>query len=228
MDIEHVIDFHTHTLLSDGALCPAELGRRAEVAGYLFLGFADHADHGTMETIITQARTSAFSLNGHFGEMVILPGVELTHVPPSLIADGVKRARDLGASHVVVHGETITEPVAPGTNMAAIMGGADILAHPGFITEEEMALAAERDVFVELSARKGHCLLNGRIVNLARRFGTKLVINSDGHAPGDYLTPFWQHMVGLGAGLSQEEYEDLFSGALELAKKFQSRLISSC
>lgn len=224
MEALPVIDFHTHCLLSDGALCPAELARRVAVAGYKVLGLADHADPGTIATIVERARLSALTLNGH-QDVIILPGVELTHVPPSLIADLVREARHLGASHVVVHGESLVEPVAPGTNRAAILAGADILAHPGFLTEEEAALAAERGVYLELSARKGHCLANGHTVNLARKYGAKLLVNSDGHAPGDYLTPDFQRAVALGAGLTHEEYLAMMIEAAALTDRFIERLL---
>ncbi len=218
-----VIDFHTHCLLSDGVLCPAELTRRVEVGGYTVLGLADHADPGTLSGIVERARASALALNGHQG-VTVLPGVEITHVPPALIGDLVKKARDLGASHVVVHGESLVEPVAPGTNLAAILAGADILAHPGLLTGEEAALAAERGVFLELSARKGHGLANGLTVNLARRYGAKLLVNSDGHAPGDYLTPAFQRAVALGAGLTHDEYLAMMADAARLAGIFEARL----
>lgn len=219
-----VIDFHTHCLLSDGVLCPAELGRRVRVGGYAVLGLADHADPGTMPDIIRRARASALALNGHMDGLTILPGVEITHVPPALIADIVREARDLGASHVVVHGESIVEPVAPGTNRAAIEAGADILAHPGLLTEAEAALAAEKGVYVELSGRGGHSLGNGLIAALSRRHRFRLVINSDGHAPGDYLTPTRQRQVALGAGLSEDEFAVIMEGAAELAEVFKKRL----
>ena len=219
-----VIDFHTHCLLSDGVLCPAELARRVLVSGYSVLGLADHADPGTMPAIIERARASALALNGHMEGLTILPGVEITHVPPALIGDLIKKARDLGASHVVVHGESIVEPVAPGTNRAAILGGADILAHPGLLTEEETALAAERGVRLELSGRGGHGLANGLTANLARVHGARLLVNSDGHAPGDWLTPERQRAVALGAGLSQSEYLALMADAGELAQLYLGRV----
>lgn len=223
MDALPVIDFHTHSLLSDGALCPAELTRRVAVSGYAVLGLADHADPGTLALIVERSRLSALTLNGH-QEVIVLPGVEITHVPPSLIADLVDEARHLGASHVVMHGESLVEPVAPGTNKAAILAGVDILAHPGLLTDEEAALAAERGVYLELSSRKGHGLANGRTVNLARKHGAKLLINSDGHAPGDWLTPDFQRAVALGAGLDENEYRDLMTEAARLAERFLKRL----
>ena len=218
-----VIDFHTHCLLSDGVLCPAEHARRVKVSGYEVIGLADHVDPGTMPWVIETGRASARALNGQMG-LSILPGVELTHVPPALIADEVKRARDLGATHVVVHGETIVEPVAPGTNLAAIRAGADILAHPGLLTEEEAALAAERGVRLELSSRGGHSLTNGLVASLASKHGASLLVNSDGHTPGDWLTPELQRNVALGAGLTQDQYEKIMAGASELAAVFLARL----
>ena len=40
----NVIDFHTHTILSDGELIASELVRRACNIGYRAIGLADHAD----------------------------------------------------------------------------------------------------------------------------------------------------------------------------------------
>lgn len=219
-----VIDLHTHTLLSDGELVPAELARRAQVNGYRVLGLTDHVDSGTLDATLAQSRAAALALGGHLGDLVVLPGVELTHVPPALIGDLVKKARDLGATHVVVHGESLVESVAPGTNRAAIEAGADILAHPGLLTEAEAALAAERGVFLELSYRGGHSLSNGLIVQLARKTGAGLLVNSDGHRPGDYLTPDSQLAVALGAGLSFAEYREMMDGASLLSQKLYQRL----
>ncbi|MDR2946412.1 MAG: histidinol phosphate phosphatase domain-containing protein [Candidatus Adiutrix sp.] len=219
-----VIDFHTHSFLSDGELVPAELARRCLVSGYSVLGMADHVDHGTLPDVLRQLRAAASALNGHMDGLCLLPGVEITHVPPALIGDLVKQARDLGASHVVVHGETPVEPVAPGTNRAAIEAGADILAHPGILSEKDAELAAEKGVHVELSGRGGHSLGNGLVAALARRYGFKLVINSDGHAPGDYLTPARRRLIALGAGLSEEEYAAVLADAARLADVFKKRL----
>ncbi|HFB84066.1 MAG TPA: histidinol phosphate phosphatase domain-containing protein, partial [Thermodesulfatator sp.] len=136
-----------------------------------------------------------------------------THVAPELISSLVARARELGARVVVVHGETIVEPVAPGTNRAGILAGADILAHPGLISEEDVRLAAEKGVFLELSGRRGHCLTNGHVAALAKQLGASLIVNSDGHAPDDFLSPERARQVALGAGLREEEVSRLFSQA---------------
>jgi len=165
-----MIDFHTHTILSDGALIPAEHIRRAEARGYRILGMSDHADLATMGHILPILLEAARREN-ELGRMRVLAGVELTHVRPEHIDEGVRRARQLGAMYVIVHGETLAEPVQPGTNRAAIEAGADILAHPGLITPEEAALAAGRGVLLEITAKGGHCLTNGHVARVAASAG---------------------------------------------------------
>ncbi len=207
-----MFDLHCHSIFSDGELVPAELLRRVSVMDYEAVAITDHADHSNIDFIVPRIYTAARALN-QISKTKLIPGIELTHVPPIMIPELIARARALGAEIVVVHGETLVEPVEPGTNLAAIKGGADILAHPGLITEEEVKLAAERGIFLELSGRKGHCLTNGHVAALARRFGAKLVINSDAHAPGDFMTPEFAFKVGLGAGLTEEEVKALYQEA---------------
>jgi putative hydrolase len=129
-----MIDLHTHTFASDGVLCPAELVRRAETAGLAAIAITDHADASNLERLVRE--TAAFVRETQpFLRIRLVAGIELTHVPPGQVRDLVRRARRLGAALVVMHGETVSEPVAPGTNRAAIEAGVDILAHPGLITE---------------------------------------------------------------------------------------------
>ena len=199
-----MIDLHTHTTFSDGELIPAELIRRAKVAGYRAIAITDHADASNISFILENVRrlTDAYA---HFFDMEVLAGVELTHVPPALMADFADMARKAGAQIVVCHGETVVEPVAQGTNLAAIEAGVDVLAHPGLITEVEVKLAAEFGVALEITTRRGHSYANGHVARLARRFGARLVIDNDAHAPGDLVSREMRHKVGMGAGLTPEE-----------------------
>ncbi len=203
--VQSMIDLHTHTFFSDGALVPAEHLRRVEVLGYEAVAITDHADSSNMDFIIPRIIQAATDLNKHSSTRLIA-GIELTHVPPGLIGECVDRSRELGAQVVVVHGETVVEPVAPGTNRAALEAGADLLAHPGLISEEDAALAAEKNIFLELSGRKGHSITNGHVAATAKRVGAKLAVCADAHAPGDFLTSDSAKYVALGAGLSEDEY----------------------
>lgn len=203
-----MIDLHTHSLFSDGELVPAEHLRRVEVLGYQAVAITDHADSSNMDFIIPRIIQAAKDLN-KYSQTKLIPGIELTHIPPAMFKELVPRARQLGAQIIVGHGETIAEPVAPGTNMAAVEAGVDILAHPGFITLQEAELAAQKGVFLELSGRKGHSMTNGHVAQTAIKANVQLVVNADAHGPGDFLTYEAAKQVAMGAGLSLSDYDQI-------------------
>ena len=71
---------------------------------------------------------------------------------------------------VVVHGESPVEPVEEGTNLAAVKSNyVDILAHPGHMTVEVAELAEKNKVFIEITTRRGHCITNAHVAEVARR-----------------------------------------------------------
>jgi putative hydrolase len=220
-----VYDFHTHTTLSDGVLLPMELIRRCIVAGYAALGIADHSSASTMGRVVREVRRDCALAQKYWG-FSAFPGVELTHVPAASIGELAAEARRMGASHVVVHGQSPVEPVEPGTNLAAVScEDVDILAHPGDLTEEEARLAAENGVFLELSAKDGHSLGNGRVAKVALDVGAKLLVNSDAHTPSQVLSEEKARKVARLAGLSPAEVDQvLVDNAEELVARIQSRL----
>ena len=203
-------DLHTHTFYSDGVLGPAELARRCEVVGYEGLVISDHVDHSNIEHNLRCLCKFCDAAGDFSDQLTVLPGCEITHVPPRLIGKLVDKARELGAAVVLVHGETTAEPVVAGTNRAAIEAGVDVLAHPGLIDEEDVRLAGENGVLLEISGRKGHCLTNGRVSRLALEHGASLSYGSDGHTPGNYRTPESACEVCLGAGLTAGQVQEVF------------------
>jgi histidinol phosphatase-like PHP family hydrolase len=215
---DEMIDLHTHSFLSDGVLVPEELVRRCEASGYRMLAITDHVGISNAETVLPQLLKICRSL-GTKGPISVLPGAEVTHVRPDLIERAVAMTRKAGAAVVVGHGETLVEPVAPGTNRALIEAGVDILAHPGLIAEKDAALAAKRGVLLEISARKGHCLANGHVLKVARAAGARLIFGSDGHAPGDYPVRAQAERIARGAGMDAKEVAALFENALELFER---------
>ncbi len=219
-----VYDFHTHSFLSDGELSPSELIRRAVVHGYQAIGITDHVGAGNLEMVLTALRKEC-RLIEEFWSIRAIPGVELTHVPAGSIARLAEEARLYGAELVVVHGETLVEPVESGTNLAAVScPWVDVLAHPGLITEAELRLAVENGVFVELSARGGHNTSNGHLVSLGRSLGVKFLVNSDAHAPGNLLTANWAEQVARGAGLTVDEAKIVVAdNPLELLRRINQR-----
>ena len=199
-----MIDFHTHTFFSDGVLNPSELVRRAHVIGYRAIGLSDHVDGSNLDLVVPRISKVAKELN-RFQGTVVIPGAEITHAPPEQIAQLVAEARRLGAVIVVVHGESPVEPVASGTNQAAIEAGADVLAHPGFISDEQAKLAKTKGVALEISSRKGHSLTNGHVAKIALAKEAKLIINTDAHAPEDLISREQARKVLIGAGLTEEQ-----------------------
>ncbi len=210
-----MIDLHCHSVYSDGELIPGEIWQRVKNLGYEAIAITDHVDHSNYEYVLRNLLKIKDKYQ--FLKPRLIAGVEITHVYPEFIPDLIKECRKLGAEIVVVHGETVVEPVAEGTNISAILGGADILAHPGLIKEEEVKLAVEKGVFLEISARKGHCLTNGHVVKLAKKWGAQLVINSDAHSPSDFMTKEHALKVGMGAGLTRKEVEEIWT---QVKKRF--------
>ena len=216
-----MIDLHTHSLFSDGALVVSELVRRAEEIGYLHIGITDHADRSNLDLIIPRVVRAAEEINRH-NRIQAIPGIEITHVPPATIAPLAAEARQLGAQLVVVHGETIMEPVLPGTNRAGLEADIDILAHPGLLTPEEAALAARRSILLEVSGRKGHSFTNGHVVRVAQAAGAGLILNSDAHEPGDLLSKEMIEKIGLGAGLDRREFQQMLRNGENLVRRIQN------
>ncbi len=213
-----MIDLHTHSLFSDGELIPSELVRRLESLGYRAVAITDHSDASNLDFIIPRIIQVADDLN-RSQPVKVIPGVELTHIPPRSIGPFIAKARFLGARLVLVHGESIIEPVAAGTNRAAIEGGADILAHPGLISDEDAALAAGKGVILEISARAGHSFTNGHVAGMARKAGAGLVLNSDAHSPDDLMTKEFASKVAEGAGMPPGSLSSLLSNSRQLLGK---------
>jgi histidinol phosphatase-like PHP family hydrolase len=201
-----MIDLHTHTLLSDGALLPSELVQRAADKGYTAIAFTDHVDDSNIERVVKEIVRASFVLN-KLGTIKVVPGVEITHVPLKGIKVLVKKARDLGAKIVLVHGETLMEPVVPGTNKTAILAGADIVTHPGLILPEDVKLAKEKNVYLEITARAGHSLTNGHVAKLAVEIGAKLTFATDSHLPNDLVDDRKRDSILFGCGLTKVEVD---------------------
>ena len=207
-----LIDLHTHTIFSDGELIPSELVRRAIIHGYEAIAITDHADYTNLEQLVEAAKKAKYLENEW--DIRVLAGVELTHVPPRKIAPLAKKAKELGAEIVVVHGETTSEPVAAGTNSVSVACEyVDILAHPGLISEEDVQTAAENDVCLEITARNGHNRTNGHVARLALDIGATLVLNTDAHTPENLITDENALKIALGAGLTESAAKEVFKAS---------------
>ena len=213
-----MIDLHTHTIFSDGELLPSELVRRAAAKGYKAIAITDHVDSSNIDFVLPRIVKVCNVLNRYW-KIRSIPGVEITHVPIQEIKPLVKFARKAGAKIVVVHGETISEPVLPGTNRRAIEAGCDILAHPGMILKEDVELAKKKGVYLEITTRKNHSKTNLHVFKLAKSLGAKLILNNDTHKGGDLISNFKARAFLKKLGLTEKESEIIFKNAENLVKR---------
>lgn len=212
--MRRLYELHTHTTMSDGEMLPSEIIHRLAVLGYSTVAITDHADATNLQDLL-DALQRLIPLAQDYG-VTLLSGVELTHIPPSLIPAIAREAKELGAQVVVVHGETPMEPVAPGTNHAACgCDDVDVLAHPGLITAEDASLACSHQVALEVTSRGGHNRANGHVVRTALAEECQIVIDSDAHAPGDLLDMRAKMVVGMGAGIDKENCSRILSLNIE-------------
>ena len=79
-----MIDFHTHTLFSDGELLPSELVQRARNKGYEAMAITDHVDDSNLDRVVPSIVRVCQVLSSAW-EITVIPGVEITHVPPEII-----------------------------------------------------------------------------------------------------------------------------------------------
>ncbi|MDH4122946.1 MAG: histidinol phosphate phosphatase domain-containing protein [Thermoplasmata archaeon] len=212
-------DFHMHTFFSDGELLPIELIRRAFVAGNRAIAITDHVSYSNIDEIIPSIIRDCEIVDGW--DIIAIPGVEITHVPPKKMDALINKARKLGAKIIVVHGESPVEPVTPGTNRKAVTNpDVDILAHPGFITTDEAEIAKDNDIYLEITCRSGHSKTNKHVFKTGNSVGAKFLVNTDAHECGDISTHRSAKRVATGAGMTERQADQaLLKNPIELMKK---------
>ncbi|MDR3330733.1 MAG: histidinol phosphate phosphatase domain-containing protein [Endomicrobium sp.] len=214
-----MIDLHTHTFFSDGVLGPSELVYRAKFRGYTVIAVTDHVDYSNMELVIPQMIKVAKILTTSY-DILVLPGAELTYIPPKLINTVAKECRNLGARIIVVHGESVVETVPPETNYYAVNAKIDILAHPGHLSENEANIAAKNDVKIEITTRNGHNITNKEVALIAIKKNAKLVLNTDTHMPENLLTQSLILQTLLDSGLPANYYDIMQKNSQEIVVKY--------
>ena len=214
----YTYNLHAHTLLSDGQLLPSEVAVRYMAAGYSVLALTDHADYSNIKTMLKS--TVEFCRKWPKDSRIqILPGVELTHLPPEQFKPLAAFARKQGAKIIISHGETTVEPVVKETNKLALLADIDILAHPGLISDDDTKLAAKKGIFLEITSRRGHSDTNKHVIKQARAFGAKLILNNDSHNPEDIIPVGELFKLGIETGLTEIEIEKMNLDVMNLLKK---------
>jgi len=215
-------NLHAHTFLSDGDLLPSEVAVRYQDKNYSVIAITDHADYSNIKQI-AKAIVEFCKRWPKDSKIKVLPGVELTHLPPEQFKPLAALARKEGIKIIIAHGETPVEPVAKDTNHFALMADIDILAHPGLISNQDTLLAKERGIFLEVTSRKGHRQTNAHVIKQAREFGAKLILNTDSHTPEDIISPTELKQAGLDSGLTQNEIDKIYEDVKTFLLKKEGR-----
>ena len=215
-------NLHAHTFLSDGELLPSEVAVRYQDKGYKTIAITDHADYSNIKQI-SKAIVEFCKRWPKNSTIKVLPGVELTHLPPEQFKPLAALARKAGIKIIIAHGETPVEPVAKNTNHLALLADIDILAHPGLISDEDTQLAKKRGIFLEITSRRGHRQANAHVIKQAGKFGAKLILNNDSHSPEDIISPAELINVGLDLGLTQNAIDKIYQDVKELIIKREKR-----
>jgi histidinol phosphatase-like PHP family hydrolase len=211
-------NLHCHSLLSDGALLPSEVAIRYADRGYKAIAITDHADYSNIEQVVADILRFTRRWPEDDSYIKVLAGVELTHLPLEQFSPLARYARKKGIRVIVGHGETPVEPVIRGTNRAALESDIDILAHPGFISDDDVKLAREKGIFLEITSRRGHSDANSYVVAQAIKFGAPLILNTDSHAPQDIIAPQQLREVGVVAGLNELQTDNIYCRVEEFLK----------
>jgi putative hydrolase len=194
-------DFHAHTYLTDGEESATDMWTAADRLQHRLLAITDHITAADPKPLLDRLHAEAAAFEGE--DIQTLVGVEVSMLPPRHIAQVARAARHAGAQIVIVHGETLAEPVPVGTNHAALeCNEVDLLAHPGLLTEADAALAKAHGTFLELSGRKIHALANGHVARVALLAGAPVLVDSDAHSTEQLLPLEAARRIAQGAGLT--------------------------
>ena len=194
-------DFHIRIHQGFGV---ASALRYASLAGIRFAGLVMPSDGTELSRLADfSAQVRRLSL---YANVEAWAGVELCHIPPALLPEAVREAREAGARLVLVYGESIMDQVEQGTNFAAIEAGADIITHPGLVDAETAAFAAERGVAFEFTSCPRHALTNAHTAAMALKHGVTLVRGSNAGRAEELTTrAFWPSVIkGAETGITGE------------------------
>jgi histidinol phosphatase-like PHP family hydrolase len=86
-----------------------------------------------------------------------------------------------------------------------------------------MLLAKEKNVHLEITARRGHAFTNGYLAKEAIKFGVPLCINTDAHSPSDLITREHARNILLGAGIEENRIDSVFENSKSLVDKVLRR-----
>ncbi len=211
-----IIDLHMHSTVSDGTLPLDELVETAISRGYSVMAFTDHVYIDNYKRIAEKIINWVDKNQDKYQDIVLIPGVEITFASSKEIGIITKDVRSMGTKWVVVHGEASFEKTPAGTNDAAIEHGVNVLAHPSYITDEQVIKSLETGTAFELSARDCYNYANKQIAETVMKNGGKMIINSDSHQEGAMLSHIKVMKTAETANLTKEQIDNIKSDTVDI------------
>jgi putative hydrolase len=198
-------DLHSHTDWSDGGSSVLEMARAAQARGYEYVGITDHSPRITVvnglgpERLAAQRRLIA-DAQAQVEGLTILQGIEV-----DILEDGSLDLPDevLAGLDVVIaspHLKLRMEPAQMTERMlrAVEHPHVDVIGHPTgrrpgsragaeYEFERVFKRAAERGVALEIDCDPARLDLSPELARLADSLGCRLTLDSDAHAPDQFV-----------------------------------------
>lgn len=222
VDMGYRGDLHCHTDWSDGGATVLEMARAAQARGYEYLAITDHSPRITVVNGLGPERLAAQrhlieQANQELEKLTILQGVEV-----DINEDGSLDEPDeaLAALDLVIaspHVKLRMEAAAMSERMlrAVEHPHVDVLGHPTgrrpgsrqgatYDFEAVFRAAAERGVVLEIDCDPARMDLSPELAALAASLGCRLALDSDAHAPDQFLYVDLGLWIARRAGISTD------------------------
>jgi putative hydrolase len=198
-------DLHSHSTWSDGKASVLEMARAARARGYQYLVVTDHSPrlpmvHGLGPDRLAAQRKEIEEASRQVDGLAILQGIEV-----DINEDGSLDLPDetLGELDLVIaspHVKLKMEPAAMTERMLRAVEHpyVDVIGHPTgrrpgarpgatYDFERVFRRAADRGVALEIDCDPARLDLSPELARLAGSLGCRFAIDSDAHAPGEFL-----------------------------------------
>jgi DNA polymerase (family 10) len=216
-------DVHMHTTETDGRDTLEVMARAAAERGLQYIAVTDHSQNLAMANGMDEDRTLAHAerirgLNGRFGKLALLAGVEC-----DILADGRMDLSDdcLAALDLVIASVHSAMAQSEGEMTARLIRAiehpyVDVIGHPTnrlllrrpsshVHIEKVIDAAAANGVALEINANPNRLDLSDSHARLARDRGVKLLICTDAHATTELDFAPWGVLVARRAWATRED-----------------------
>jgi putative hydrolase len=216
-------DLHSHTDWSDGGATVLQMAQAAQARGYQYLGVTDHSPRITVvnglgpERLAAQRKLVA-EANDQLDGLTVLQGIEV-----DILEDGHLDLDDaaLAALDLVIaspHVKLRMEPAAMTERMLRAVENphVDVIGHPTgrrpgsrpgaeYDFETVFKRAAECRTALEIDCDPARMDLSPELARLAAACGCRLSLDSDAHAPDQFVYVDLGLWMARRAGLKPEE-----------------------